>query len=213
MKKLLSVLALFALLFTSVTQVQAFEPQAFDQATALRDAERFLKGLGYNPTSNQINDQANAFFYAYRQGTLGNLTYNPDNEYVIDLIFVNATQAQIDLEKSVLENLWREGLKVHFRISANEVEVGLNSVSVQELVSQASFTAYAAGFADGQTQTTGSSVNALASFIPQVLGVGFGFFLQIASFEVLGVSLLSVVAMMVGLTGLLITLKVATGGR
>ena len=80
-------------------------------------------------------------------------------------------------------------------------------------ISEASFTAYAAGFADGQTQTTGASVNALASFIPQVLGVGFGFFLQIASFEVLGVSLLSVVAMMVGLTGLLITLKVATGGR
>jgi hypothetical protein len=211
MRKLLSVLTVLALIFTGFTQVQAFEPQAFDQATALRDAERFLRGLGYSPTTNDIELQANAFYYAYRQGTLGNLSYDVDNETALDLIFVSPSQDEIDLEKSILERLWSEGLKVYFRISENTAS--LDSEAVQSLISGAAATAYAQGFGDGQTQTTGTSVNALASFVPQVLGVGFGFMLQIASFEVLGVSLLSVIALMVTISGTLLALKVTTGGR
>lgn len=80
-------------------------------------------------------------------------------------------------------------------------------------ISEAAATAYASGFSKGVTSTTGSSVNALTSFIPQLLGVGFGFFLQIASVEVLGISLLSIVALMVTLAGTLVTIKVMTGGR
>jgi hypothetical protein len=215
MRKLLSVLTVLALIFTGFTQVQAFEPQAFDQATALRDAERFLRGLGYSPTTNDINLQANAFYFAYRQGALGNLNYNVDNETALDLILVSPTQDQLDLEKSILERLWTEGLRVYFRVIIQEenVQEAINSVAVQDLISSAALTAYAQGFGDGQTQTTGTSVNALASFVPQVLGVGFGFMLQIASFEVLGVSLLSVIALMVTISGTLLALKVTTGGR
>jgi len=71
----------------------------------------------------------------------------------------------------------------HSTVFGDIVE-GLLDPYFSQSISDAAFSAYTAGFADGQTQTTGTSVNALASFIPQVLGVGFGFFLQIASFEV-----------------------------
>jgi hypothetical protein len=208
MKKLLAVLSIFALAFTGITQVSALS-----QSEALTQAERFIRGFGYTSyTQNDIDLQANAFYFAFSRGRQG-LTYDAANEYVIDLIIPAATQDMINHEIDVLQNYYIQGALENQRLQVTNVQPALNTIEIQTLVSQAGFTAYAAGFADGQNSNTGSSVNALASFVPQLLGVGFGFFLQIASFEVLGVSLLSVLAMMVGLTGLLITLKVATGGR
>jgi hypothetical protein len=208
MKKILAILSIFALAFTGITQVSALS-----QSEALTQAERFIRGFGYTSyTQNDIDLQANAFYFAFSRGRQG-LTYDAANEYVIDLIIPSATQDMINHEIDVLQNYYIQGALENQRLQVTNVQPALNTIEIQTLVSQAGFTAYAAGFADGQNSNTGTAVNALASFVPQLLGVGFGFFLQIASFEVLGVSLLSVVAMMVGLTGLLITLKVATGGR
>lgn len=214
MRKLLAVLSIFAIALFGITEIQA--STVVDQARCTSDATRFLGGMfGATPTNNDRDIMANAICYAWRQGTRLDF-YDVDFEQVLGaVIYPLATQLQIDHEKDYLTTFYQLGQAFYYRNiePTVEVEVGLSNPSVQALVSQAGFTAYAAGFSDGQTQNTGSAVNALASFVPQLLGVGFGFFLQIASFEVLGVSLLSIVAMMVGLTGLLITLKVATGGR
>jgi len=209
MKKLFIVLSLFATTLIGITSISALS-----QGQSLTDAERFLKGIGYNPTQNDIELQANAFFFAFRQGSRGNI-YDPNNEYVVDLIVPGASQALIDLEITMLTTYYREGLVVFAR-NQNPIdflEIGINNPQVAELVSQAAAIAYANGFQQGITNTTGTSVNALTSFVPQLLGVGFGFFLQVASVEVLGISLLSIVALMVTLSGTLITIKVMTGGR
>jgi hypothetical protein len=208
MKKLFIVLALFAVTLIGITDIKAIS-----QSRSAISAQQYYGQIWTNANAGDRQILEDGPKYFYDAGFAGTAVSSADGS--LNYINYQPTQAELDAEYEYLYAFYEIGVKDKF-IADNrtiEVEVGLNSVSVQELVSQASFTAYASGFADGQTQTTGSSVNALASFIPQVLGVGFGFFLQIASFEVLGVSLLSVVAMMVGLTGLLITLKVATGGR
>ena len=58
--------------------------------------------------------------------------------------------------------------------------------------------AFADGYAQGQLDTE-SDTTAVATFIPQILSLGFGFFFQVFSIEVMGVSFLQWFAMIAGI--------------
>lgn len=208
MKKLLSILTIFALTFTGITQV-----------SAISDARSSTSAIQYY---GQIWTNANAADrlilesgpkYFYDAGFDGTAVSPADGS--LNYINYQPTQLELDAEYQYLFGFYELGIKDKFISDnrTNEVQIGLDSPEVQQLVSQSAAISYAEGFADGVTNTTGTSVNALASFVPQLLGVGFGFFLQVASVEVLGVSLLSLVALMVTLSGTLVVIKVMTGGR
>lgn len=207
MRKLIAIFSIFTLSLVGLTQIQAFEPQAFNQEVALRDAERFLKGLrGGTPSANDINLQANAFWYAYRQGFIENENYDPNNEYVIDIIYANATQQEIDLEISILERLYQEGIT-----AAQRTRTELSQQQIDNVVNLAVSNAYQDGFTAGLNNATGTSVNAVTAFIPQMLGVTFGFFFQVLSFQVFGVSALTILGTLLSLSIGILTFKLFFG--
>ena len=71
--------------------------------------------------------------------------------------------------------------------------------------------AYTEGFADGLNNATGTAVNALTAFVPQMLGVVFAFFFTVLSFEVLGVSALSIIGTLLAISVAIVTFKLFLG--
>ena len=68
-----------------------------------------------------------------------------------------------------------------------------------------------AGFAQGLSNATGTSVNAVTAFIPQMLGVTFAFFFQVLSFQVFGVSALTILGTLLALSIGILTFKLFFG--
>lgn len=70
---------------------------------------------------------------------------------------------------------------------------------------------YAQGFSRGLANATGTGVNAVTAFIPQMLGVTFAFFFQILSFQVFGVSALTILGTLLALSIGILTFKLFFG--
>jgi len=208
MKKLLLFLSIFSISIFGVLDIYAIS-----DARSASSAQQYYGQIWDNASSGDRVILEEGPKYFYDAGFAGTAVSPSDGS--LNYINYQPTQAELDAEYEYLFVFYEIGIKDKFIADnrTNEVQVGIDSESVQNLISGAAAAAYAEGFGAGQTQTTGTAVNALASFVPQVLGVGFGFMLQIASFEVLGISLLSVIALMVTLSTTLLALKVMTGGR
>ena len=69
----------------------------------------------------------------------------------------------------------------------NGIQTGYQQALEQFQIDQQ--TSYDAGYAQGQLDSE-SDTTAIATFIPQILSLGFGFFFQIFSIEVMGISVL-----------------------
>ena len=201
MKRIVIFTSFLAFIFVGLLQISALS-----QGDAYEQAERFHRSLGYSPTTNDIEQQANAFWYAYRQG-FNQESYDPSNEYVLDLIYVGVTQDEIDFEIDLLTNLYNLGL------AKAEVNTfgDILSPQIQELISSSAISAYADGYAQGLANATGTSVNAVTAFIPQMLGVTFAFFFQVLSFQVFGVSALTILGTLLALSIGILTFKLFFG--
>jgi uncharacterized protein YggT (Ycf19 family) len=143
-----------------------------------------LDGPSFRPTGyGSFTTPNNAAWVLVRLGTISTTSSTP-------------TQAQ---ERNNLVG----NFTIFERGALNEVIISGSSVFINQ--------AYNEGFSDGLNNATGTAVNALTAFIPQMLGVTFAFFFTVLSFEVLGVSALSIIGTLLAISVAIITFKLFLG--
>lgn len=114
----------------------------------------------------------------------------------------------------MMDTILSEGVQANrlsFSTTFGDLEVGLLTPYFQANFSGSAATAYADGFARGLANATGTGVNAVTAFIPQILGVTFAFFFQILSFQVFGVSALTILGTLLALSIGILTFKLFFG--